>query len=497
MGKLLFLLIVSIFYLIGCTQQKNVNQQLNLYDSAYIKLTVVNCYDTTHLTFITMSMLPSRPVTKILDITHDGTYHFSHKTIKPEFIEIDFKRKFQTYVIPGDTLKIYANLDSCIKEEEVIKIDGVPGKIFDYFSKKQKVLGYWNESYLLTEFSNNKYSLEKSISLADSIFQDQINFLNTYQKKYNLPVWFFKTLKADYEYKRIYWRPYLISVRKFFFKEKINNPENYYIFENMPLYNPEAILSDTYYKCIGIYFMSNHDLDLEGKSGIDRAFPLFARSIPDAKKILKGNVLEYFLANKMSELFEISRELKHLKMCDSLFSTLKDQFTNDEIVKILKTQRDVREKYLNDKLVNLRILKPGDRAPEFELIGLDKKKHKLSEFGGNIVYLHFWATWCGPCISEIPYVNELITKASKSNFIVINICLDNDINKWKQLINDHRLQGINLICDNNWSKRLTSQYNISAIPQYTLVSKTGSIINSKGDRPRKIIGSLDSLISSL
>jgi thiol-disulfide isomerase/thioredoxin len=495
MKNLFFLLIIVVFFSVGCTKQKSVKQQLTLYDSAFIKVTVVNCHDTTHLDFITIPMLPSRAVAKSIDITHDGTYYFSHKTIKPDFIEFELKKKFQTYVIPGDTLKIYANLDPIIKDEDVIKIDGVFGEIFDFYNKKQKILGFWNESFLLTEFSNNKYSLERSISLADSIFQAQIDFLNVYHGKYNLPDWFYKTLKADYEYKRIYWRPYLIAVRDFFFKEKIVNPEHYYIFEEMPLYNPEAMLSDMYYNCIGIYLNSQHDNDLEGKLGIDRAFPLFERSIPDAKKILKGNVLEYFLASKMSGLFEISRELKHLKMCDSLFSTIEDQFTNDEIVKILKNQRDYREKYLNGKLLSAEILSPGDKAPEFELLGRDNKKHRLSEFQGKTVYLHFWATWCGPCISEIPHVNELIAKTSNSDFIVLNICLDNEVTKWKRLIHDQNLQGINLICDDIWSKKLTSQYNISAIPQYTLVNKTGIIINCNYNRPSEIIGSVDSLLS--
>ena len=349
MKKLFFLLFTINLYFIGCSSQKIKVPQITFNDSAYIKLSVTNCLDTMHLSYKTVPMLPSRCIINEIDITHDGTYYFSHKTTKPDFIDIMFKNRFQTYVIPGDTLKIFVNFDTNIDEKEAIKIDGVFGEIYDYFSKKHESLGFWDYSKALTEYLKQSFTLEKSLSLADSLFQVEIDFINDYNSKNSLPDWFYQTRKADYKYLKSYWSFYAIAYRDFAFNEKINNPEDYYTFENISVYNPKAILSKEYYEFIGIYLIVNHDNDLEGKRRTDRAIPLFERSIPEAKKILKGEILEYFLGYRMSSLFEGSKELRDLERCDSLFNKIQDQFTHKEIIEILRQQRDNRAKYLTER----------------------------------------------------------------------------------------------------------------------------------------------------
>ncbi len=60
-------------------------------------------------------------------------------------------------------------------------------------------------------------------------------------------------------------------------------------------------------------------------------------------------------------------------------------------------------------------------APNFELIGLDEKYHTLKEYRGKLVLLNFWATWCHPCVEEMPSLEAAFKQLNDKNFVVIGI----------------------------------------------------------------------------
>ena len=66
----------------------------------------------------------------------------------------------------------------------------------------------------------------------------------------------------------------------------------------------------------------------------------------------------------------------------------------------------------------------GITAPDFELVSLDGKKVRLSDFHGKAVLLNFWATWCGPCKVEMPWFVDLQKRYGNDGLVVLGVAMD-------------------------------------------------------------------------
>ncbi len=73
-----------------------------------------------------------------------------------------------------------------------------------------------------------------------------------------------------------------------------------------------------------------------------------------------------------------------------------------------------------------KIIREGDLAPEFRLPSPDGKLSDLSEYRGRVVMLHFWATWCPPCVDEIPTLERLYRTFSGKDFELLAVSADED-----------------------------------------------------------------------
>jgi thiol-disulfide isomerase/thioredoxin len=80
----------------------------------------------------------------------------------------------------------------------------------------------------------------------------------------------------------------------------------------------------------------------------------------------------------------------------------------------------------DDLFLKLKIQQMKDRkkAPEFSLEGLSGRKVELKNFQGRIVFLTFWATWCGPCKQELPSIEALHQRFKGKDFVVLTVAVD-------------------------------------------------------------------------
>ena len=78
-------------------------------------------------------------------------------------------------------------------------------------------------------------------------------------------------------------------------------------------------------------------------------------------------------------------------------------------------------------------------APDFSLTDLEGRKLNLADYKGKVVLLDFWATWCGPCRTEIPHFVEMQNKYGPEGFQVIGISMDDDAKPVREFYQQYKL----------------------------------------------------------
>jgi thiol-disulfide isomerase/thioredoxin len=109
----------------------------------------------------------------------------------------------------------------------------------------------------------------------------------------------------------------------------------------------------------------------------------------------------------------------------------------------------------------------------------------LEDLKGKYVYMDIWATWCGPCIAEIPYLKQTEKQYHNKNIEFVSISIDRikDHKKWKKMIVDKELGGLQLFADNNWDSKFIQDYLIKGIPRFILLDPKGNIVSANAPRP--------------
>lgn len=119
----------------------------------------------------------------------------------------------------------------------------------------------------------------------------------------------------------------------------------------------------------------------------------------------------------------------------------------------------------------------------------------LDDLKGKYVYIDLWATWCGPCKKEFPFLKEVEKAYHDKNIAFVSISIDSPKahQKWKDMVKDKELGGIQLYAKGD--QKFTEAYKVRGIPRFILLDTEGKIINA--DAPRPSSPKLKELFNSL
>jgi thiol-disulfide isomerase/thioredoxin len=130
-----------------------------------------------------------------------------------------------------------------------------------------------------------------------------------------------------------------------------------------------------------------------------------------------------------------------------------------------------------------RALVEGAKFPDFDEKDLAGKPLSVAHYKGKVVLVDFWATWCGPCVHELPNVIKSYEKHHAKGFEIIGISLDQDEQKLKSFIQEKNMTWQQFFDGKGWGNKLAGKYGVQSIPATYLLDGDGKIIGKdlRGD----------------
>ena len=262
-------------------------------------------------------------------------------------------------------------------------------------------------------------------------------------------------------------------------------------------------------KRVLIYLKNGFNIDIKGNS--DKFMTSFEYSGEGASN--SNFILAQLEKSKKlgdpAALFALEEEAFNAKInvlekeYDSILSSYKN--LDSALVDMVTTQNKQMFAYFKNNYNSNKNIAKGRPSPKFEnYIDIKGGKKSLDSFKGKYVYIDVWATWCGPCIREIPALDKLEKEYHSKNIAFVSISTDESRisggsweaaeKKWSNFVKDRNMSGIQL-----WSgkdTRFQQEYQINGIPRFILIDPQGNIVDANAPRPsdprlRNIFNSLN------
>lgn len=142
-----------------------------------------------------------------------------------------------------------------------------------------------------------------------------------------------------------------------------------------------------------------------------------------------------------------------------------------------------------------RIVSVGDTAPDFRIVTDGGKTITRSDFGGKVLVLNFWATWCPPCIDELPSLNALARELGPSGVVVLGISVDKNERAYQQFVRAVRLD---FETARDPEADIPASYGTFKYPETYIIDSRGKVvqkhISSQNWMDPRILNSLKALL---
>lgn len=195
---------------------------------------------------------------------------------------------------------------------------------------------------------------------------------------------------------------------------------------------------------------------------------------------------------KQSDIARIDKYILDPQVNATLKKDIDDQYAK-MFDRIKKNKKNLESK--NAKLNKMN----GTVSPGFNYHDYKGTKTKLESFKGKYVYIDLWATWCGPCVREIPFLQKIEERYHDKNIVFVSISIDKktDFKKWETMVKEKNLGGVQLIADNDWDSEFAKSFGVTSIPRFILIDPSGKVVKAVAERPSnpELLKELDKLLN--
>ncbi len=122
---------------------------------------------------------------------------------------------------------------------------------------------------------------------------------------------------------------------------------------------------------------------------------------------------------------------------------------------------------IREKVVNV-----GDRAPDFRITADNGRVITRSDFGGKLLVLNFWATWCPPCVEELPSLNEFHERLADSGVVVVGVSVDQDAGEYKAFLDKTKVA---FLTARDPAAEISGRYGTFKFPETYVIDSRGRV----------------------
>jgi peroxiredoxin len=142
------------------------------------------------------------------------------------------------------------------------------------------------------------------------------------------------------------------------------------------------------------------------------------------------------------------------------------------------------------------VINVGQEAPDFAIKGRDGREIKLSDYRGKVVFLNFWATWCAPCVAEMPDMEVMMNRFKDRKFQMLAVTVDNNWKAVDQFYKDHNLTIPSFLDPGH---QVSGLYKVTKFPETFLIDANGYVVRHKVGEERwadpRVMASVEAIIT--
>ena len=119
-----------------------------------------------------------------------------------------------------------------------------------------------------------------------------------------------------------------------------------------------------------------------------------------------------------------------------------------------------------------RVVNAGDAAPAVQVVTETGKRVSLSNFGGKLLVLNFWASWCAPCVDEAPSLDAFQREMAPQGVVVLGVSIDRNEKMYQRFLKDYNIS-FEVSRDPEWE--LNTRYGTFQFPETYLIDASGRV----------------------
>ncbi len=406
---------------------------------------------------------PFNPTTDTIIFDENGIFTHNLNIESPKYYTLNLGRTHMVvFIRPGDSLMFNANTSSVFN---TVVYSGEASIYNNYIINMTKTSGNF-QSQLFDVFAKDEVTVMARLDSLRAVHADELAAMQSNNSE--LDEYFLKIEKARILYEWALFHRIYPDYYKY-----LNKVETMAISPEYDTYLAEISLNDESLLDLPIYIKFIEAYLRNGFSDFEKAE---VRSEYKSHITFELTVIDKTIENeKIKSIIAyntISQQVKYegIKDYDLYWDSFVELCNNDKFINTIKENLSVWE-----------YLKKGMPAKDFTFETIDGKKVSLSSFKGKWVYIDVWATWCNPCIGEIPKLKELEEKFRDNDIVFMSISVDRTQEPWKKMVVESELKGVQL-----WAGQdviLKDFYRVNGIPRFMIIDPETNIYEVSADRP--------------